>query len=151
MSIVKKLFAKAEKNTKSEKAIDWTMYPARLAPGLFFLSTAADKLNADEETAKALHGMASVLPGTSSFDPQTFVKLVAAAELAIGGALVTPIVSNRVAGTAMAAFSAGLLGMYFGLPGMVRDNSKVRPSQEGTGLAKDVWLLGTGVSLAMRG
>lgn len=144
------LFGKAKKEEKTG-GIDWAMYPARLAPGLFFLSTAADKANADEDTANYLHNFAGALPGTDKFDAKTFVKLISAAEFGIGAALVTPFIPNRLAGAGLAAFSAGLLGMYFGTPGMVREGSKVRPTQAGTPLAKDFWLLGTGVSLMLRG
>lgn len=147
--VLNKIFGK--KNDEKKGGIDWAAYPARLAPGLFFFSTATDKANADAETAKGIHGMAKVLPGTDMFEPEDFVKLVSAAEYGVGAALVTPFVPNRLAGAALTAFSAGLLGMYFRIPGMIREGSKIRPSQDGTALAKDFWLLGTGVSLMMRG
>nr|WP_240393836.1 hypothetical protein [Corynebacterium lactis] len=145
---LKNLFGKKE---ETKGGIDWAMYPARLAPGLFFLSSATDKAGADEDTAKGLQGFAGAIPGTDKFDPNTFAKLLSAAEYSIGGALVLPFIPNRLAGAALTAFSAGLLTMYLKTPGMVRDGSKVRPSSAGTALAKDFWLFGTGVSLMMRG
>lgn len=147
--VLSKIFGK--KNEENKGGIDWSAYPARLAPGLFFLSTATDKAGADEETAKGIHGMASALPGTDMFEPKDFIKLVSAAEYGVGAALVTPFIPNRVAGAALTAFSTGLLGMYFRIPGMIREGSKIRPSQNGTALAKDFWLLGTGISLMLLG
>ncbi len=40
--------------------------------------------------------------------------------------------------------------MYLKTPGMRREGS-VRPSQQGTALAKDVWLLGIGLTLVADG
>lgn len=144
---LKKIFGKKEEKS----GIDWAIYPARLAPGLFFLNSATNKANADEETAKGLQGFASALPGTDLVDAKTFVKLVSTAEYAIGAALITPFVPNRLAGAALTAFSSGLLGMYFGTPGMTAEGSKIRPSDQGTLLAKDSWLFGLGIALMLSG
>lgn len=46
------------------------------------------------------------------------------------------------------AFSAGLLTLYLKTPGM-RQEGSVRPTEQGNGLAKDVWLLGTGLTLLL--
>src|SRR5699024_11431985 len=50
------------------------------------------------------------------------------------------------AGVALSAFSAGMLNMYLNAPGMTQDDGG-RPTQEGTPVAKDVWMLGAGVSM----
>ena len=50
------------------------------------------------------------------------------------------------AGAGLTAFSAGLLGLYARTPGMTREDG-IRPSQQGTALAKDVWMLGIGIGL----
>lgn len=145
---LKKIFG----STKDDKGgIDWAIYPARLAPGLFFLNSATNKAKADEETAKGLQAFAGALPGTDLVDAKTFVKLVSTAEYAIGAALATPFVPNRLAGAALTAFSTGLLGMYFGTPGMTVEGSKIRPSEQGLAIAKDSWLFGLGISLMLRG
>src|SRR5699024_6986227 len=51
-----------------------------------------------------------------------------------------------LAGSALSVFSAGMLNMYLNTPGMTQDDG-VRPTQEGTPVAKDVWMLGAGASL----
>ena len=47
-------------------------------------------------------------------------------------------------------FSGGLVGMYLKTPGM-REEGSLAPTQDGTALAKDVWMLGIGASLLMQG
>ncbi|HXC63313.1 MAG TPA: hypothetical protein VNZ67_03090, partial [bacterium] len=51
-----------------------------------------------------------------------------------------------LAGTALTAFSSGLLGMYLKTEGMHQPGS-VRPTPQGVPLAKDIWMLGIGLSL----
>ena len=51
-----------------------------------------------------------------------------------------------MAGLSLAAFAGGLLGLYLKTPGL-RDEGSLRPTQQGTAIAKDVWLLGIGLSL----
>ena len=67
-------------------------------------------------------------------------------EVVLGGALLLPMVGDGVAGVGLTAFAAGLIGLYLKTPGMRRENS-LRPSQQGTAIAKDVWLLGIGLGL----
>lgn len=123
--------------------------PTRLATGSFILSSGFDQLEADDETAKALHSKASAAyPFLGQLDPQTFIKLLAAAEITLGSALIIPIVPSRMAGLGLTGFAGGLLGLYMRTPGMRRENS-IRPSQQGLPLAKDVWMFGVGVSLVI--
>ncbi|MFE3671164.1 hypothetical protein [Streptomyces goshikiensis] len=77
-------------------------------------------------------------------------RLLAAGELAIAGALLVPVVPAVAAGAALTAFSTGLLGLYLCTPGMRREGSLL-PTEQGTALAKDVWLLGIGASLVIEG
>ncbi len=123
--------------------------PLRLAAGPFLLHAGADKLaTEDEERAKRLHAFASATyPVLARVEPRVFVRLLGTAEVALGVALLVPIVRGRLAGLALSAFSAGLLGLYLRTPGMRRQGS-LRPTAEGTALAKDVWLLGIGLALA---
>jgi hypothetical protein len=51
-----------------------------------------------------------------------------------------------LAGAALTGFAGGLLGLYMKTPGMRREGS-LRPSQQGIGLSKDIWLLGIGLGL----
>lgn len=123
--------------------------PARLSAGAFILNAGLGKLEADEETAGRLHQMAAgTYPFLSNLEATDFAKMLAYGEIAIGGLLLAPTVGDRTAGAALTAFAAGLLGLYLRTPGMRRDGS-LRPTQPGTALAKDSWLLGMGLSLLL--
>jgi hypothetical protein len=120
--------------------------PARLATGAFILNSGLEKARAGEETAQALHGMTSgTYPFVGNMKATDFLKLVSRSEIALGAALLLPIVPTAVAGAGLAAFSAGLLGLYLRTPGMRQDGS-LRPTQQGTAIAKDVWMLGIAAS-----
>ena len=123
--------------------------PLRLAAGSFILNSGLSKWSADAETAEGLHGFAAgTYPAVKKIDPPVFVKALAAGEIALGAALLLPNVSSNKAGAGLVAFSGGLLGLYAKTPGM-RDG--IRPTQQGTAIAKDVWLLGIGSSLLIDG
>jgi uncharacterized membrane protein YphA (DoxX/SURF4 family) len=125
--------------------------PGRLATGVFFLDSGLGKRGADQQTAETLHGMAAnAYPFLGAVDPKTFVRLLSAGELAVGAALLLPVVPTAVAGGALAAFSAGLVGLYARTPGMRREGS-VFPTEQGLILAKDVWLFGLGLGLLIDG
>ncbi|MCT2279571.1 helix-turn-helix transcriptional regulator [Micromonospora chalcea] len=51
------------------------------------------------------------------------MRLVGVGELALGTALLIPDVPAKVAGAALTAFSAGLLGLYLRIPGMRAEGS----------------------------
>jgi hypothetical protein len=123
--------------------------PGRLAAGAFVLNAGIGKWSVDEETAARLHGMAAgTYPFLAKIKPADFVKLLAAGEIAIGTALLLPVVPAGLAGLALTGFSGGLLGMYLNTPGL-RIGNTVRPSQQGTALAKDVWMLAIGLALVL--
>lgn len=123
--------------------------PARLTAGLFILNSGLGKRHADAEGAAGMHGMAAgAYPFLASVEPTRFARQLSTAEIALGAALLTPVVPTAVAGTALAGFSAGLLGMYLRLPGMHEEGS-LKPTQQGTAIAKDVWLLGIGASFVL--
>jgi hypothetical protein len=123
--------------------------PSRLSAGTFILNSGLGKLEVDDETAKRIHGMAvGTYPFLDRVEPRMFVKLLAVSEIALGSALVVPLVPSRYAGLGLSAFAAALLGMYMKTPGMRLEGS-IRPSQQGTALAKDVWMLGIGASLVI--
>lgn len=125
--------------------------PLRLTTGVFIVNSALSKRHADDETAAALHGMAAMAyPFLRSLPPRRFVRLVGAGELALGTAVLLPVVPAVVAGAALTAFSAGLLGLYLRIPDMRADGS-LRPTQQGTTIAKDVWMFGIGLSLLVDG
>jgi hypothetical protein len=80
--------------------------------------------------------------------PTSFARLLSASEIALGSALLLPAVSPQLAGAGLTAFSGGLLGLYLRTPGMTKQDG-IRPSQQGTALAKDVWMLGIGLGLVI--
>ncbi|MFF2811324.1 hypothetical protein ACFVT2_29945 [Streptomyces sp. NPDC058000] len=117
----------------------------RLASGSFILNAGLTMWKSDREAAEAVHGMASAAyPFLSKLPPERFTRLLAASEIAVGGALLAPFVPTRLAGVALTGFAGGLLGLYLRLPGMHQPGS-LRPTQEGLLLAKDGWLLGIGL------
>ncbi|MBV9058936.1 MAG: DoxX family membrane protein [Pseudonocardiales bacterium] len=125
--------------------------PVRLAVGSYMVNSGLSKWNADETTAKELQAFAAgSYPFLAKLDPQLFVNALAAAEVAIGTAVFLPFVPSRVAGTALTAFSSGLVGLYLRTPGMHEEGS-LRPTQQGIPLSKDVWLAGIGLSLILDG
>jgi uncharacterized membrane protein YphA (DoxX/SURF4 family) len=123
--------------------------PMRLTAGAYILNSGVGKWQADEQTAVELHGFAATAyPFVKKMDAPTFVKVLAGTEIALGAALVLPVVPALVAGMGLTAFSAGLLGLYVRVPGM-RQRRSLRPTQQGVPLAKDVWLLGIGTGLVV--
>lgn len=123
--------------------------PGRLAAGAFILNAGLGKWSADEETAARLHGMAAgTYPFLGRIKPKDFARLLAIGEITLGSALLLPFVPTAAAGAGLTAFSAGLLGLYASTPGMTKEDG-IRPSQQGTALAKDVWMLGIGLGLTL--
>jgi uncharacterized membrane protein YphA (DoxX/SURF4 family) len=124
--------------------------PLRLATGAFILNSGINKWTAqDEDVHKGVHSMASTAyPQVESIDPKLFTKVLAGGEIALGTALLTPLVSPGMAGAALTAFSGGLVGMYLKTPWM-REGGSLRPSNNGTAIAKDVWMLGIGLALVI--
>lgn len=121
--------------------------PMRLSTGGYILHTGLEKWNGSEERAKGVHAMASgAFPFLAKVPPATFLKVLAAAEIGTGAALLTPIVPSKVAGAALTAFAGGLVTMYLRTPSLHKPGS-VWPTQAGTGVSKDVWMLGIGLGL----
>jgi uncharacterized membrane protein YphA (DoxX/SURF4 family) len=126
--------------------------PLRLTTGAFILSAGLDKWKGDEQTAARVHGFATgTYPFLKKIDPPTFLKLLAAGEIAVGSALLLPVVPAAVAGAALVGFSAGLLGLYVRTPGMRRGRFDPRSTPEGLPISKDVWMLGAGLALLIDG
>ncbi|NJC72998.1 hypothetical protein HC031_25250 [Planosporangium thailandense] len=123
--------------------------PARLAAGAVIFNSGLAKRNADDATIAGLHGMAAgTYPVLHRLPPDRFVRLLSATEIALGAALLLPVVPTALAGIGLTAFSAGLVGLYLRTPGM-REPGTLRPTQQGTALVKDVWLLGIGLGLVI--
>jgi hypothetical protein len=126
--------------------------PLRLATGAFILNSGVSKRNLPAESAAALQGMAAnALPQANTMDPKTFGRTLSTGEIALGTALLTPFVPSALAGAALTAFGGGLIRMYLNTPGMTEEGSRFRPSQQGTAIAKDIWLVGAGLTLLIDG
>ncbi len=121
--------------------------PLRLATGAFILNSGVSKLNLDKDTAGYLQGMASnAFPQVSKLEAEKFGKVLSAAEITVGAMLLAPFVPSRLAGLALAAFSGGLLTMYFKTPELTEEDG-VRPSQDGIAVAKDSWMAAIALAL----
>jgi uncharacterized membrane protein YphA (DoxX/SURF4 family) len=124
--------------------------PGRIAAGSFILNAGLGKLKGDAATAQALHGMAcGTYPMLKSVPPTLFLRMLAIGEITIGSLLLLPFVGSRFAGLALTGFSVSLLGLYVRTPGM--HDERLRPTQQGTAVAKDIWLAGIGASLVIDG
>lgn len=120
--------------------------PLRLAAGSMILNSGLDKRDAPAEVAQGLHGFASsAYPVVADQDPETFVRGLSASEVALGTALVTPVVPTKLVAAPLTGFAAGLVGLYLRAPGM-RQPGSIKPTQDGNAVAKDVWLLGIGLA-----
>lgn len=126
--------------------------PLRLATGAFILNSGLSKRNLPPEAAGALQGMAAnAVPRAKEMEPQVFGRTLSTGEIALGAALLTPFVPSALAGAALTAFGGGLIQMYLNTPGMTEEGSQIKPSQDGTAVAKDIWLVGAGLALLIDG
>ena len=122
--------------------------PTRVVTGAFILNSGLGKLKADEATAGGVHGMATgAYPFLGKLSPTVFTKALAVSEVTVGAALLLPIVPAGLAGIALTSFAVGLVGLYIRTPGL--HDSKLRPTQAGTGIAKDIWMAGIGIGLVV--
>jgi hypothetical protein len=109
--------------------------------GAFILNAGLGKRNLPPEVSGGMKQAASAgVPAFKNMDDKTFGTFLSSSEIGIGAALLAPVVPTKVAGAALAAFSGGLMSMYFRTPGMTESDG-IRPTQEGTPLAKDVFML----------
>lgn len=126
--------------------------PLRLATGAFILNSGLSKRELPAESAEGMQSMAAnAVPQVKNLEPADFGKALSTGEIALGAMLLTPVVPSWVAGGALTAFSSGLVRMYLKTPGMTAEGSNVKPSEQGTALAKDVWMVGVGLSLLIDG
>ncbi|MDY6055253.1 hypothetical protein [Micrococcus sp.] len=122
--------------------------PLRLATGAYILNSGIGKSKLDQEAASHLQGMAAKgVPALGDLSADQFKKFITASEIGVGSLLLAPFVPGWIAGSALTAFGGGLVSMYLNTPEMTQEDG-VRPSQEGTAVAKDVWLVGAGLAIA---
>ena len=121
--------------------------PLRLTSGAFILNSGLNKRKLSDEQAAGLQQMAvKGVPQLSKLTPAQFKNFLVASEIGTGAALLLPVVPGWLAGAALTAFSGGLMSMYLNTPEMTESDG-VRPSQEGTAVAKDLFLVGAGVGI----
>ncbi len=121
--------------------------PLRLTTGAFVLNSGIGKLNLTTEEAEGLQQMAANgVPVLADMSPEAFRRFIAVTEISVGAMQLIPKVPGWLAGSALGVFSAGLINMYLNTPGMTQDDG-VRPTSEGTAVAKDIWMLGAGASM----
>ncbi len=121
--------------------------PGRVTTGGYILHAGLEKWHGDQARAEAVHRMAAgAFPVLKDIPPARFLRLLAASEIAVGTALVVPVVPGAVAGAALTGFSGALLAVYGRTPALRRPGS-IWPSQAGIGVSKDVWMLGIGLGL----
>jgi hypothetical protein len=125
--------------------------PIRLATGAYILNSGLSKRDPDEETAKQLHGFATAAyPELENTPPEQFVKMLSTGEITVGALLLTPVVPTAVAGLALTTLAGLLARLYLKTPGL-REEGSLRPTEQGTPIAKDSWLLGIGTALVLDG
>jgi uncharacterized membrane protein YphA (DoxX/SURF4 family) len=125
--------------------------PTRLATGGYILHAGWEKWHGNEEQANGLHGVAAgAFPIFRAMKPTDFLKMLSVGEIAVGTALLAPVVPPAVAGAALTGFSGALVTMYLRTDGMRKPGS-VWPTPQGTALSKDVWMLGIGLGLIVDG
>ncbi|GAA4434263.1 hypothetical protein GCM10023169_41670 [Georgenia halophila] len=124
--------------------------PIRAAAGSFILNAGLGKRELPEDSAAGMQSMgANAFPQLKDVSPNDFGKLLSTSEIALGSALLTPFVPSWLVGLGLAGFSGSLLRMYTKTPGLTEEGSKVKPTSEGTPIAKDVFLLGIALTLIL--
>ncbi|QGU03969.1 hypothetical protein [Corynebacterium comes] len=119
--------------------------------GAFIANSGVGKIGMPAEYSAGIQQMAaSGIPAMAKLPSDKFGTLLGYAETGIGAALLAPFVPNKLAGAALTAFSGGLMTMYFANPENTEADG-IRPSQEGTSLAKDVFMLAIGLALMAQG
>jgi hypothetical protein len=123
--------------------------PLRVAIGAFFLNSGLTKRTLEGEAAEGLHGMAAgAIPPIKRMEPGRFARLLSGTEIALGAALILPIVPSFVVGAGLLGFGAGLMRLYWATPGL-HEPGNPRPTQQGIPIAKDSWLVGAGLTLVL--
>ena len=123
--------------------------PLRLTTGALILNAGWGKRKLDQDNAAGLQAMAAkIIPPVSRIEAEKFGKMLSYAEMTLGAALLAPFLPSRLAGIGLGIFSGALFAMYLQTPGMTLEDG-IRPSPQGTGLAKDIWMLGIAAALVL--
>src|SRR5947199_9250479 len=93
--------------------------PVRVTTGCYILNSGLSNRGLEGQPADGMLVMAAcAIPVVKNIPPDRFAQLLSSGEIALGGALLAPFVSSRIAGAALAGFSAGLIQLYLKTPGM---------------------------------
>ncbi len=123
--------------------------PTRAATGAFILHSGIEKWSGGPEQAQGVHGMASgAFPFLGGIKPTDFLKGLSVGEMAVGAALLAPVVPPALAGAALTGFSGALLTMYLRTPALHKPGS-FWPTQNGIAVSKDLWMFGIGLGLLL--
>ena len=123
--------------------------PLRTAIGAFVLNSGLSKWSLEGQAAEGVHGMAvGAIPALKRISPAMFARLLAGTEITLGSALLLPIVPSVLVGAGLCGLGGGLMRMYWATPGM-HEPGDPRPTQQGVAVAKDVWLVGAGLTLIL--
>ena len=125
--------------------------PLRLATGPFLLWSGLRKLQRPEVGDELLLAAARSLPQLEDVfggEPERFARLAGALELLLGAWLSSGL-RRRAGGLALAAYAGAALSLLWSVPGNRVAGSAWEPSEQGRPVAKDVWLLGIGLALAL--
>jgi uncharacterized membrane protein YphA (DoxX/SURF4 family) len=121
--------------------------PGRVVTGAYILRSGLEKWKGDEERAARAHGPAAeAFPVLKLVPPRRFLRLLGAAEIATGTALLTPFVPAAAAGAALTGFSGGVLALVL-LSGPPAHEATSR----GIGIGQDLWMVGIGLGLMAEG
>lgn len=125
--------------------------PLRLTAGAFIINSGINKTKLSEEQAEQMRDLAANgVPFLKDLTPRQFKQFITASELGIGALCLLPFVPGWLAGAALTGFSGGLLNMYRNTDFMTESDG-IRPSEQGTAVAKDVFLFGMGAALMVDG
>jgi uncharacterized membrane protein YphA (DoxX/SURF4 family) len=125
--------------------------PVRVATGAIILNAGLRKRSVDEETAKGLHGFATTAyPEFEDTPPEKFASMLSTGEIAVGALVLTPVVPTAVAGLALTTFAGLLTRLYLKAPGL-REEGSLQPTEQGTAIAKELWMLAIGTALTIDG
>lgn len=128
-------------------AIKLHQLPPRIACGAFILNTGISKRSLDSEKAAGLRDQAAlVIPQLKKMEARRFGKLLSAFEIGLGAALIVPVVPTWLVSAGLIGFSGMLMAVYLRTPGMTLKDG-IRPAPAGMGIARDVFMLGSGAGL----
>ena len=123
--------------------------PVRLATGAIILDQGLLKLDADEDTAKWLHGQAAVaFPSSPRWSPRSSCGCCRPPRSPSGRRCWGSGSSPPAWPAWPSACSGSLTRLYLRAPGTRREGT-IAPSQQGITLAKDSWMLAIGTALVL--